>query len=615
MCGITGFWDLKQNTDAELLAATVGKMRDTLVHRGPDDAGLWVDAPTGVALGHRRLAVLDLSAEGAQPMQNERYVMVFNGEVYNHAELRQQLAYSDWRGHSDTEVILQAFSAWGIEQSLQKFVGMFAIALWDKQERCLYLMRDRMGEKPLYYGWLGKHLVFGSEIKALKQHFAWQQNISKHAVDLFLQYNCIPAPYSIYEEVFKMQPGHYISVNAAGSLQEHEYWAINPHVEKTKCSPEEAVDGLQQKLRQAVSLQMLADVPVGAFLSGGIDSSTIAALMQEQSSQPIQTFTIGFDDRAYNEAEQAKAIAQHLGTAHTELYCTATETQSLIPDIANYYDEPFADSSQVPTYMVAQLTRQKVTVSLSGDGGDELFAGYNRYKFLPMLWRRVSILPLPIRKLAAMLLIMLPPWLWDKVLFSLRSPGDKLHKLAGILDAGSAQEMYQRLISHWNCADLKQLDQRLPLVEAMMYIDSKRYLPDDILVKVDRAAMAVSLETRVPMLDHRVVEYAWRMPLEYKIRNGQTKWVLQQVLQKYVPRNLFDRPKMGFGVPIDQWLRGPLRSWAKDLLGGSMLAKHGLLNANAVDKKWHEHQSGDRNWQYHLWDILMFQAWYEVNHG
>lgn len=615
MCGIAGFWDLDHKADVELLKVTVSQMSDTLVHRGPDASGTWVDEYFGIALGHRRLAVVDLSPEGAQPMYNDRYAMVFNGEVYNYGQLRKELSYTDWRGHSDTEVILQAFTAWGIENTLQKMIGMFAIALWDKQERCLHLMRDRMGEKPLYYGSLGKHFVFGSEIKALKQHYAWQNIINPDSVNLFLQYNCIPAPYSIYSDIYKLQPGHYLTVKASGAVQEQCYWQINPHVAKVHFSPEEAVTGLQQKLRESISLQMVADVPVGAFLSGGIDSSTVVALMQEQSSSPVQTFTIGFDDRAYNEAEQAKAIAQHLGTAHTELYCTASETQSLIPHISNYYDEPFADSSQVPTFMVSQLTRQKVTVSLSGDGGDELFAGYNRYKFLPMLWRKVSILPLPLRKLVAKLLIMFPPWLWDKVLFSLRNPGDKIHKLAGILDAGSAEEMYQRLISHWHCVDLKHLDHKLPLVEAMMYIDSKRYLPDDILVKVDRAAMAVSLETRVPMLDHRVVEYAWTLPLEYKIRNGQTKWVLQQVLEKYVPRNLFDRPKMGFGVPIDQWLRGPLRSWAGDLLGGSMLAKHGLLNAKAVNKKWQEHQSGGRNWQYHLWDILMFQAWYEVNHG
>lgn len=617
MCGITGFWDPRAACGSELLHATVTQMRDTLYTRGPDSADNWVDPSAGIALGHRRLAILDLSEHGQQPMQSDRFAIVFNGEIYNHAAIKAELAHKNWRGHSDTEVILQAFSELGITRTLALMTGMFAIALWDKQERQLYLMRDRLGEKPLYYGWLGCYFVFGSELKSLRAHFAWQQSIDPDAVNLFMQYNCIPAPHTIYTGIKKLQPGHYAVIKADRSIQDHVYWDLRPPVQRLQCDPQTAVEGLHRCLSQAVRQQMVADVPLGAFLSGGIDSSTIVALMQAQSSRPVRTFTIGFYDQAYNEAEQAKAIAAHLGTEHTELYCTAEQTQAIIPDLPNFYDEPFADSSQVPTYLVAKLTRQHVKVSLSGDGGDELFAGYNRYQLLPTIWRKVGFLPLPIRKWAAQLLLSIPPTLWDKILFKLRTPGDKIHKLAGILDAKTPELMYQRLISHWGSKDFVSMGvaQRLPLVESMMYLDTLRYLPDDILVKVDRAAMAVSLETRVPFLDHHVVEYAWSLPLDYKIRNGQSKWLVRQVLQRYVPAQLIDRPKMGFGVPLDQWLRGPLREWATDLLGNNMLNKHGLLHNNVIAKKWREHQSGTRNWQYHLWDALMFQAWYEAHHA
>lgn len=651
MCGIAGFWDTRQRSSTEQLQTVVTQMRDTLVHRGPDGAGSWVDANIGIAFGHRRLAILDLTASGQQPMlsNSKRYVITFNGEIYNHQEIKQQLAAAGhtpiWRGHSDTEIILVAFEVWGIQPALEKFVGMFAIALWDQQEQLLYLLRDRLGEKPLYFGCVDNYFLFGSELKSLKAHPAWQQNINRDAVGLMMRYNCIPAPYTIYENIKKLEPGHFIVVNKNLNITQQVYWDLkaiinNPTHINNFATPIDAVDALEVKLSQAIKQQMVADVPLGAFLSGGIDSSTIVALMQAQSAQPIKTFTIGFADANYNEAVQAKAIAAHLNTQHTELYLSPEQTRDIIPDLADFYDEPFADSSQIPTYIVAKLTRQHVTVSLSGDGGDELFAGYNRYNWVPAIWSKVSLLPLPVRSLVARILMLLPPNMWDKIFNLLqpllpsfaqqRNPGDKMHKLARILDSKSPQEIYHKLISHWYDHEqlvsqakssellLKDLNQDLTgqsFIESMMYIDSQRYLPNDILVKVDRAAMAVSLETRVPFLDHRVVEFAWSLPMDLKIRHGQNKWILRQVLQRHVPSELFNRPKMGFGVPIDQWLRGPLKAWANDLLSDSMLAKHNLLDYQLIQQKWQEHQSGIRNWQYHLWDVLMFQSWYEANYG
>lgn len=644
MCGIAGYWDLKTRHNTEQMSGTVTRMRDQLIHRGPDGADNWIDAGNGIAFGHRRLAIVDLSEHGKQPMisANQRYVMMFNGEIYNHQEIKQQLIASglapNWRGHSDTEVALAAFEAWGVESAVQQFTGMFAIALWDQQQKLLYLIRDRLGEKPLYYGWVNNNLLFGSELKSLKVHPDWQQSIDPQAVSLMMQYNCIPAPFTIYKDIFKLEPGKILVINSQGSMQTIPYWELRKVAQQAKLAigANEAVDLLEQRLGQAVKQQMVADVPVGAFLSGGIDSSTIVALMQANSSSSVRTFTIGFEEAAYNEAEQAKAIAQHLGTEHTELYLSAEQTRAVIPAMAKYYDEPFADSSQVPTYMVAQLTRQHVTVSLSGDGGDELFAGYNRYSWVPQIWRRIAFLPQPLRQLLSKLMCALPPAQWDK-LFKImqpllpaiarqRNPGDKLHKLARVISAPSARAIYHQLVSHWYGAealgstnpqliDLTKEIADQTLVESMMYMDTQRYLPDDILVKVDRAAMAVSLETRVPFLDHKVVELAWSLPMNLKIHNGQSKWLVRQLLQHYVPEDLYDRPKMGFGVPIDQWLRGPLKSWAQDLLSNSMLAKHGLLNNKLVQRKWQEHQTGTRNWQYHLWDVLMFQAWYEANHG
>jgi asparagine synthase (glutamine-hydrolysing) len=643
MCGIVGFWDLKQRSTQEQLHSTITNMRDTLTHRGPDGSGNWVDAVADVAFGHRRLAILDLTDHGQQPMRSAscRYVITYNGEIYNHQEIKQELAAAnyniEWQGHSDTEVILAAFEAWGVDAAVQKFVGMFAIALWDSQEKLLYLIRDRIGEKPLYYGWINDYLLFGSELKSLKEHPAWQQNINKDAVGLLLQYNCIPAPHTIYEDIYKLQPGHMLVINKDKHVKEFEYWQLKNIIndlssKRVYVDPNNAVDALEAKLKEAVRLQMLADVPVGAFLSGGIDSSTIAALMQAQSSKSVKTFTIGFDDPAYNEAEHAKAIAKHLGTQHTELYLSPQQTLNIIPNLSNFYDEPFSDSSQLPTYIISKLTREHVTVSLSGDGGDELFAGYNRYTWAPNIWNKIAYLPRNLRVLLSKMLLVLTPAQWNKIftcfgilsqpILGQRNPGDKLHKLASLLDSASVYDIYRKLLMHWDIAQedllLKPLLADLngsSVVENMMYIDTKRYLPDDILVKVDRAAMAVGLETRIPFLDHRVVEFAWSLPLDLKIRNGQSKWILRQVLNKHVPVELYDRPKMGFSVPIDQWLRGPLHEWAQDLLTEPMLAKHGLLNSKEIRTKWREHLSGARNWQYHLWDVLIFQSWYGANYG
>jgi len=618
MCGIVGFWDTKQHSTTEQLQATVSRMRETLVHRGPDGCGSWVDATIGIALGHRRLAIVDLTDHGSQPMQSAsgRYMISFNGEIYNHLDIKAELlaAHCDpqWHGHSDTEVILAAFEAWGIEQALTRFVGMFAIALWDRQQKLLYLIRDRIGEKPLYYGWLQEYLVFGSELKSLKAHYAWQQNIDPNGVALLLQYNCIPAPYTIYQNMRKLEPGHMLIINQDRNVTDVAYWELKNVINNANNVnsfeyPKLAVDALEAKLKDAVRLQMLADVPVGAFLSGGIDSATIVALMQSQSSRPVQTFTIGFEEAGYNEAEYAKAIAAHLQTKHTELYLSAEQTQAVIPDLATFYDEPFADSSQLPTYIVSKLTRQHVTVSLSGDGGDELFAGYNRYSWVPKIWKYLAFIPKPLRPLLS------------KVPLNM---GDKVQKLARLMNADSPYAIYQKLLTHWDnnsnkilLPDLAADLQSRSLTEIMMYMDTKRYLPDDILVKVDRAAMAVGLETRIPFLDHRVVEFAWSLPNNLKVRDGQSKWIVRQILNRYVPAALYTRPKMGFGVPIDKWLRGPLKEWAQDMLSHSMLTKHNLVDTNAVQQKLREHLAGTRNWQYHLWDVLILQSWCEAHYG
>jgi asparagine synthase (glutamine-hydrolysing) len=644
MCGIAGYWRAGKPPDG----ATLKAMTDAIRTRGPDADGQWLDATNGVALGHRRLAILDLTPAGAQPMMSHcgRYVIAFNGEVYNFAALRNELERADvalaWRGHSDTEVMLAAIAAWGLEAALKKFVGMFAFALWDRETRTLSLARDRLGEKPLYYGWQGETLLFGSELKALKAHPAFNATIDRNALTLYLRHNVIPAPYSIYQGIHKLPPGTFLQLHTGQKdAQPVAYWSAR-HVAETgqrnlfRGSDAEAVAELERLLSQAVGGQMVADVPLGAFLSGGIDSTTIVALMQAQSPRPIKTFTIGFNEAGYNEAEHAHAVARHLGTEHTELYVTPQDAMDVIPRLATMYDEPFADSSQIPTFLVSQLARSHVTVSLSGDGGDELFGGYNRYVWGRNIWRRIGWMPSGLRKLAAHAIPGLSPQTWDKLFhlagpilptsLRVRLPGDKLHKLAGILDAATQEEIYRRLVSIWpQPTDVviqgHEPDTALtrthamPLLDdftqRMMYLDQVSYLPDDILVKVDRAAMGVSLETRVPLLDHRVVEFAWQLPLSLKIRAGQGKWPLRQVLYKYVPQALVERPKMGFGVPLDVWLRGPLKDWAENLLDEARLQRECYFNPAPIREKWQEHLSGKRNWQPHLWTILMFQAWLE----
>jgi asparagine synthase (glutamine-hydrolysing) len=644
MCGIAGFWQTKRGSEHPL--ETLNRMCVTLVHRGPDDSGTFHDPATGIGFAFRRLSILDLSPEGHQPMSSAsgRFIIVFNGEVYNFEEIRVELGIHRWRGHSDTEVMLEAIERWGLEPAVQRFVGMFAFALWDRQESRLYLVRDRLGIKPLYYGHVGGDFVFASELKAIRQHPDFDGEIDRDVLALYLRHNYVPSPHCIYKGLHKLQPGCILTLSSAADPPLlHPFWLGKDVAREGLRAPfegsdAEAVQQLQDKLLRAVRLRMIADVPLGAFLSGGIDSSTIVALMQVQSSRPVKTFTIGFHEDRYNEATHAKKIAAHLRTEHTELYLTPKDALDVVPLLPSMYDEPFSDSSQIPTYLVSKLARSAVTVSLSGDGGDELFGGYKRYPFTKSIWNSLKRFPRPARKATAGVLRCIPPAAINRA-FQLFRPflpkamrlaglGDKAHKFADFLAVEGSEAFYHRALSHWenpsevvpNSHDpgtvLESITNStwLPNIEeVMMLTDLLNYLPDDILTKVDRASMAVSLEARVPMLDHRVVEFAWKLPLHFKFRKGRSKWILRQVLYKFVPPELVERPKMGFGVPIDQWLRGPLRDWAEDLLSARSLEQHGLLNADSIRLKWQEHLSGVRNWQYLLWDILAFQDWFRHN--
>ena len=644
MCGFSGFFSSKylpQNTEQTLIA-----MGRSISHRGPDDSGQWWDADAGIGLSHRRLSILDLSPAGHQPMLSGdgRFVIAFNGEIYNHLTLRSELekvAGVDWRGHSDTETLLAAIVAWGVDATLKKLVGMFAFALWDRADRTLTLARDRLGEKPLYYGLQNDVFMFGSELKALKAHPAFRGEIERDVLTLYLRHNYIPSPYSIFKGIHKLPPGSYLQINAAFDPDIKAYWSVSETAESGQKnqfagSEAEAREKLEQLLAQSISGQMMADVPLGAFLSGGVDSSTVVALMQTLSNKPVKTFTIGFREEGYNEAEYAHAVAKHLGSEHTELYVSPQQAMAVIPDLPHIYDEPFADSSQIPTWLVSKLAREQVTVSLSGDGGDELFGGYNRYFMGQSIWNKLDRLPLVIRGSLAGAMTSIPPERWNSVMGKVEhllpsklrfgNPGDKLHKLAGVLASDSPESLYLGLVSLWEnpsnivlnsqepltmLTDRKQWPEVSDFVQRMMAMDTLTYMPDDILVKVDRAAMSLGLETRVPFLDHRVVEFAWRLPLSMKINNGQGKHLLRQVLYKHVPETLIERPKMGFGIPLDSWLRGPLREWAESLLDEHRLKQEGFFNVAAVRIKWQEHLSGQRNWQYHLWGVLMFQAWLE----
>lgn len=646
MCGIVGFFDCSKEMGPQSLEGVIRKMSDRLYHRGPDDVGAWVDPDVGIALGHRRLSIVDLSPLGRQPMESEngRYITVFNGEIYNYKIVRQELErnnLSNFRSHSDTEVLLAAVEAWGIEAAVQRFTGMFAFGIWDRCEHKLYLGRDRLGEKPLYYGWLGKTLVFASELKALRAHPEFRADIDRNVMALYLRYNYIPAPFSIYEGIYKLLPGSIVTVDAGGlpSLPS-PYWslktAINRGIENPfQGDPETAVSVLDSLLKDSVKQQMIADVPLGAFLSGGIDSSTVVALMQAQSMVPVKTFTIGFAEKDYNEAEYAKAVASHLNTEHTELYVSPQQAMEVIPKLPYIYDEPFSDSSQIPTFLVSALARQHVTVCLSGDGGDELFGGYKRYLISKQMWNIFKRVPGVGRAAVKKLIESISLESWNSkfnwvapvtALSGRKGPvGDKIYKFAELLTMDNPWIFYRQLISHWKNPEQVIIGAREPLtyftdqsqktnlqefVGNMMYLDTLSYLPDDILVKVDRASMAVSLESRVPFLDHRIVEFAWTLPQSLKLRGSEGKWILRQVLQNYLPKDLIERPKMGFGVPVGTWLRGPLREWAEELLDERRLEKEGFFNPCLIRQKWHEHLSGTRNWQGYLWDILMFQAWF-----
>lgn len=649
MCGIVGYLNVNPSSLDDPLA-TLRLMSQTIQNRGPDQFGDWLNVDEGVGLAHQRLSILDLSSAGSQPMHSAtgRYVLVYNGEIYNHLEIRKSLPAHwapAWRGHSDTETLLAGFEFWGIRETIQRCIGMFAFAVWDRESLRLTLGRDRLGEKPLYYGWQGvgkaASFLFGSELKALRKHPSFIGDIDRGALSLLMRYNYIPAPYSIYSGINKLKPGTLLTVSLDSRKPVFEsYWsfadiAIAGNGNQFTGTVEQAIDELDRLLRRAVSQQMVADVPLGAFLSGGIDSSTIVSLMQAQSSRPVQTFTIGFNEEGYNEAIHAKAVAKHLGTEHTELYVTPQQALDVIPKLPSLFCEPFSDSSQIPTFLVSQLAKQKVTVSLSGDAGDELFAGYNRYVMANSLWGRLNRLNGRVRSVAAHGIHALSPATWNKLLSpiqpilpsSLRMAniGDKLYKGASVLSSKSIDDLYLGLVSHWNPDEIvldaaepatflrgnvPRLD-GLDSVQRMMALDSISYLPDDILVKVDRAAMAVSLEGRVPFLDHRVVEFAWQIPQSLKLKDGVGKWILRQVLYKYVPKELMERPKMGFGIPIGDWLRGPLKEWAESLLSEDRLRREGYFHPEIIRSKWAEHLSGRRNWQSQLWTVLMFQAWLE----
>ena len=643
MCGLTGFLWRDPLREPEVV---IRRMADTLAHRGPDDAGAWIDREVGVALAHRRLSILDLSPAGHQPMMSAsgRYVVVYNGEVYNYTDLRLELEMTDvapvWRGHSDTEILLAGFEAWGIEETIRRATGMFAFALWDRQNATLTLGRDRLGEKPLYYGWQGNAFLFASELKAIEAHPAFSRQVDRGAVALLIRRNAIPAPYSIWQGIRKLLPGSLVSVSRRnGDATPVRYWDARKIVatgqtQPFEGTPIEAAGMLEALLSASVCRQMVADVPLGAFLSGGIDSSTVVALMQSQSRRPVRTFSIGFHEADYDEAKHAAAVAKHLGTEHTELYVTPRQAMDVIPRLPELYCEPFADSSQIPTFLVSQLARQHVTVSLSGDGGDELFGGYSHYVLGPRLWGGLSRIPAWLRAWSSRGITGLSPVMWNRLLTPIGllqsrrtwNPGDRLHKGAAVMTARSSAELYGLLGSHWDTPTSPVLNAYEPstvltspelqpdvdhFVHQMMAMDLMTYLPDDVLVKVDRAAMGVSLETRVPFLDHQVVEFAWRLPLEYKLREGVGKWPLRQVLYRHVPRELIERPKMGFSVPIDGWLRGPLRDWAESLLSEERIRREGFFDPPLIRKKWNEHLSGQRHWQYLLWNVLMFQAWLE----
>ena len=646
MCGIAGF--LSRRALDQPPEAIIDAMTARLAHRGPDAHGTWIDRDAGVALGHRRLAIIDPSAAGAQPMLSHsgRLAITFNGEIYNYGELRARLESGGaprWRGHSDTEVLLEAIEAWGVEETLRRAIGMFAFALWDRRERTLALARDRLGEKPLYYGWIGGSFAFASELKALARHPEWSQPLDREALTLFLRYNCIPAPHSIWQGISKLVPGHYAvlgpaQVDTRSAPRASAYWSLGDEVARARergfaGSIDDAAGALDACLREVLRGQMISDVPLGAFLSGGIDSTAIVALMQAISPRPVKSFTVGFEDSAYDEAAMARRVAAHLGTEHHELVLKGRDALAVVPLLGSMYDEPFADSSQIPTFLVSRFARAHVTVGLTGDGGDEVFGGYNRYEWVPRLARGLAGVPRTVRRLAATVAGSLPAGVAARI--AQRLPGaprvgtaaDKVPKLIAAMGTQGEAELYASVVSHWSEPARLVAGAREPASRAraypgdapglgdfrewMMYTDTLTYLPDDILAKVDRAAMAASLETRVPYLDPRVISFAWSLPVEWRVHGGESKRVLRRLLQRFVPPGLVDRPKAGFAVPLARWLREDLRDWAEALLARERIARDGIFEPEPIRHAWEQHLSGRGDWQYHLWDILMFQAWHE----
>ncbi len=636
MCGIAGFIDLKRETGPERLRDDVRRMADALTHRGPDMGDQWVDPKVGIALGFRRLAIIDLTPTGHQPMisANGRFVIIYNGEAYNFADLRIELEAAGhvFRGTSDTEVFLEGCVAWGVEATVDRLIGMFAFALWDRREGRLWLGRDRLGIKPLYYSRQDSLFLFGSELKALRAKDGWQATIDRDALTAFFRFNYLPAPHSIYQNVYKLEPGTLLSLRPGEEPNSRRYWDLATVAAKARVEIDEddALSEGEALLRDAVKRRLVSDVPLGALLSGGVDSSTVAALMQVEGGHPIKTYTVGFEQTEFDEARQAKAVAQHIGSEHHEIYLSEARALELVPKLPDWYDEPFGDSSALPTWLVAQMAREHVTVALSGDGGDEVFLGYNRYHAAAATWQGARYIPDPLKRLAASAISAVPTAGWDGAASLLprslrpRMVGDKAHKFGSILTENDADGMYRRLVSHWSDPSALVANGTEPInaawdeaggipdfSERMAFLDTKTYLPDDILTKVDRASMAVSLEVRVPLLDHRVVEFAWRLPKRMKLRGASTKRLLHRILNRHVPKELVERPKSGFSVPLDQWLRGPLRDWAEALLDETSLKREGYLDSKLVRRTWTDYLAGRGNAGQAIWGVLMFQSWRE----
>ncbi|MEM6780546.1 MAG: asparagine synthase (glutamine-hydrolyzing) [Pseudomonadota bacterium] len=644
MCGITGFLNIKGDMDRREIQAVATRMHEAIAHRGPDDADVWQDPDVSIVLAHRRLSIIDLSAEGRQPMVSGsgRYVCVYNGEIYNYLDIRADLDAlgHSFRGRSDTEVMLSAFDQWGVNQSLQKLNGMFAIVLWDRQERQIHFIRDRFGKKPLYIGWAGQNLVFSSELKSFHQHPDFEPEIDRNALANYMQYACVHAPFSIFKNVWQLLPAGRLTLsvgamNAGSDLSQamETYWFMPDVVNEARANPiqkseNEVIDEFEGLLKNATAQRMISDVPLGAFLSGGIDSSVVVALMQQSASAAVKTFSIGFEEQAYNEAEHAKKIAEYLGTDHQEFYVTPKEAQDVIPTLPDMYDEPFADSSQIPTHLVSKYARAQATVVLTGDGGDEILGGYERHFMVPAAWKKVSWMPHFMRMFGAAVLKTLPENVYNVMRPGYPQFGRRIHKLAGMVAMNDPNMIYSYLMSSWHYPEHVVKESKNPIVplldsvwqpqglnfsESMMYGDSLSYRPNDLMVKMDRASMAVSLEARAPLMDYKLFEYVWRLPHDLKVRGLSGKWLLKQVLKRHVPEELYERPKMGFGVPINEWLRGPLKDWAGDLLNPAIVKDQGFLNADLVDKAWQDHNKGitTNSTGSHLWTALMFQAWYE----